>query len=266
MCRFLAYSGTPVFLDRLLIRPRASLISQALAAREAKTVVNGDGCGVGWYGELPEPGLYRGILPAWSDSNLASLCTQIRARLFLAHVRSATSGEVSTANCHPFAVGKHLFMHNGQIGGYDRLRRRVDALIPDGLYPLRKGTSDSEAIFLAAMGRGLDTDPVLAITSTLQAILAATGADAAPLRFAAVHTDGETLYAYRWASDGKPPSLYWRAEGDGIVIASEPCDENAGVWGSVPSGSVLAVGPGRTARISALVVGPAAGTARMKAA
>ena len=265
MCRFLAYSGTPVFLDRLLIRPRASLISQALAAREAKTVVNGDGCGVGWYGELPEPGLYRGILPAWSDSNLASLCTQIRARLFFAHVRSATSGEVSTANCHPFAVGKHLFMHNGQIGGYDRLRRRVDALIPDGLYPLRKGTSDSEAIFLAAMGRGLDTDPVLAITSTLQAILAATGADAAPLRFAAVHTDGETLYAYRWASDGKPPSLYWRAEGNGIVIASEPCDENAGVWGSVPSGSVLAVGPGRSARISELAI-PMAGAARMMAA
>ncbi|RYE84202.1 MAG: class II glutamine amidotransferase, partial [Hyphomicrobiales bacterium] len=135
MCRFLAYSGTPVFLDRLLVRPQASLISQSLAAREAKTVVNGDGCGVGWYGELPEPGLYRGILPAWSDSNLVSLCTQIKSRLFLAHVRAATSGEVSTANCHPFAVGRHLFMHNGQVGGYDRLRRRVDALIPDALYP-----------------------------------------------------------------------------------------------------------------------------------
>jgi len=215
-------------------------------------VVNGDGCGVGWYGELPEPGLYRGILPAWSDSNLVSLCTQIRSRLFLAHVRAATSGEVSTANCHPFAVGRHLFMHNGQVGGYDRLRRRVDALIPDALYPLRKGTSDSEAIFLAAMGRGLDADPIGAITSVLSDIVATVGDTEAPLRFAAVHTDGETLYAYRWASDGKPPSLYWRSEGDGLVIASEPCDENAGVWGLVPSGSVLAVGPGRSGRISAL--------------
>ncbi|MBC8129783.1 MAG: class II glutamine amidotransferase [Rhizobiaceae bacterium] len=258
MCRFLAYSGAPVFLDHLLIRPRTSLISQSLSAREAKTVVNGDGCGVGWYGEIEEPGLYRGILPAWSDANLASLCRQIRSRLFLAHVRSATSGEVSTANCHPFAVGRHLFMHNGQVGGYDTLRRRVDALIPDALYPLRKGTSDSEAIFLAAMGRGLDTDPVSAIAGTLADIVAVTGTGPGadnPLRFAAVHTDGETLYAYRWASDGKPPSLYWRTEGDGIVIASEPCDENAGVWGSVPPGTVLAVGPGRSARLSELSVG-----------
>jgi predicted glutamine amidotransferase len=265
MCRFLAYSGTPVFLDSLLIRPRSSLISQALAAREAKTVVNGDGCGVGWYGERPEPGLYRGILPAWSDANLASLCTQIRARLFLAHVRSATSGEVSTANCHPFAAGRHLFMHNGQIGGYERLRRRVDALIPDALYPLRKGTSDSEAIFLAALGRGLERDPVAAITSTLSEIIAASDDNDGPLRFAAVHTDGDTLYAYRWASDGKPPSLYWRAEGDGTVIASEPCDENAGVWGSVPSGTMLAVGPGRRVTTSEIVV-PAAAAAPQKAA
>ncbi|BDA86866.1 class II glutamine amidotransferase [Aureimonas sp. SA4125] len=254
MCRFLAYTGTPVFLDHLLIRPKTSLISQSLSAREAKTVVNGDGCGVGWYGECEEPGLYRGILPAWSDANLASLCRQIRSRLFLAHVRSATSGEVATANCHPFAVGRHLFMHNGQVGSYDRLRRRVDALIPDDLYPLRKGTSDSEAIFLAAMGLGLDDDPVSAVCATLQAITLATEGEDAPLRFAAVHTDGETLYAYRWASDGRPPSLYWRHAGEGMLIASEPCDENAGTWSLVPSGTVLTVAPGRSPRISALTI------------
>ena len=57
MCRFLAYSGSPVWLDTLLIEPESSLISQSLAAREAKTVVNGDGCGIGWYGERPEPGI-----------------------------------------------------------------------------------------------------------------------------------------------------------------------------------------------------------------
>lgn len=259
MCRFLAYSGTPVFLDQLLIRPTASLISQSLAAREAKTVVNGDGCGVGWYGEHEEPGLYRGILPAWSDANLASLCRQIRSRLFLAHVRSATSGEVATANCHPFAVGRHLFMHNGQVGGYDRLRRRVDALIPDDLYPLRKGTSDSEAIFLAAMGAGLDADPVAAVCATLQAITQATAGEETPLRFAAVHSDGDTLYAYRWASDGRPPSLYWRHAGEGLLIASEPCDENAGTWSLVPSGTVLTVGPERSPRISPLRVDMPAG-------
>lgn len=243
MCRFLAYAGPPVYLDHLLVQPRASLIAQASSAREAKTPVNADGCGVGWYGEREEPGLYRGTLPAWSDANLASLCRQIRSRLFLAHVRAATFGEVATANCHPFANGRHLFMHNGQIGGYDRLRRRVDALIPDALYPDRKGTSDSEAIFLAALGAGLDDDPVEAMTATLAEIVATVRPEETgePLRFAAVHTDGETLYAYRWASDGEPPSLYCREEGDGIVIASEPCDENSGRWAAVPSGGLLTV-------------------------
>lgn len=269
MCRFLAYTGTPVFLDALLVRPQASLISQSLAAREAKTVVNGDGCGLGWYGERAEPGLYRGVQPAWSDANLVSLCRQIRSRLFLAHVRAATSGGVSAANCHPFAHGRHLFMHNGQIGGYHRLRRRIEAMIPDALYPFRHGTSDSEAIFLAALGRGLDVDPVGAVTETLALIREETGRTGPPepLRFAAVHTDGETLFAYRWASDDRPPSLYWRAEGDGIVIASEPCDATGTAWGEVPSGSVLSVGPGRGARLTPLAVaGPGAGAARRRTA
>ena len=242
MCRLLAYAGPPVFLDRLLIEPRASLISQSLAAREAKTVVNGDGCGIGWYGERPEPGVYRAILPAWSDANLVSLCRQIRAPLFVAHVRSATYGEVSTANCHPFADGRHLFLHNGQIGGYARLRRQIDALIPDALYPRRRGTSDSEAIFLSALGRGLATDPVGAIAATLaeiEATAARTG-EVAPVRFAAIHTDGETLWAYRWASDGPPPSLYWRKESDGVVIASEPCDD-AERWTMVAADTVLTI-------------------------
>ena len=38
---------------------------------------------------------------------------------------------------------------------------------------------------------------------------------AKPLRFAAVHADGERLRCYRWASDGRPPSLYWRREAAG---------------------------------------------------
>ncbi|MEF2552129.1 class II glutamine amidotransferase [Aurantimonas sp. A2-1-M11] len=242
MCRLLAYAGPPVFLDRLLVEPRASLICQSLAAREAKTVVNGDGCGVGWYGERAEPGVYRAILPAWTDANLVSLCRQIRSPLFVAHVRSATYGEVSTSNCHPFTEGRHLFLHNGQIGGYARLRRHVDALIPDALYPKRRGTSDSEAIFLAALGRGLETDPVAAIAATLAEIetAAAMTGEAAPVRFAAIHADGDALWAYRWASDGPPPSLYWRNEGPGIVIASEPCDD-AGSWVAVPQDTVLMV-------------------------
>ena len=241
MCRFLAYMGEPVFLDTLLIEPASSLVSQSLAAREAKTLVNGDGCGVGWYGARPEPGVYRGTLPAWSDANLASLCRQVSAPIFLAHVRSATSGEVSMANCHPFAAGRHLFMHNGQIGGYDRIRRPVEAMIPDDLYARRRGNGDSEAIFLAALGYGLDADPVAAIARTLGSCLRIMQADGVEqaLRFTAILADGEKLLAIRWASDDRPPSLYWRRFATGIAIASEPFGDSGDTWQAVPPGTAL---------------------------
>jgi hypothetical protein len=45
-------------------------------------------------------------------------------------------------------------MHDGFIGSWNRLRRRVENLIPDQHYPSRLGTTDSEAVFLAMMGAG----------------------------------------------------------------------------------------------------------------
>jgi len=244
MCRFLAYAGAPIFLDTILIEPQASLVNQSHSAREAKTVVNGDGCGLGWYGSRPEPGLYRGVLPAWSDPYLASLCHQIAAPMFLAHVRSATSGEVSTANCHPFSAGRRLFMHNGQIGGYDRLRRSIEALVPDDLYAHRRGNSDSEAIFLAALGRGMATAPGDAFAATLAACLRIQHLHniTQPLRFTAILADGERLHAFRWASDERAPSLYWRRLDQGFAIASEPFGAPDKDWQSVPPQCRMTIG------------------------
>ena len=50
MCRWLAYSGSPVLLDDLLFRPDHSLIDQSLHSRLGATTTNGDGFGIGWYG------------------------------------------------------------------------------------------------------------------------------------------------------------------------------------------------------------------------
>ena len=241
MCRFLAYGGEPIFLGDLVCAPSHSLVAQSLHCDEGKTRTNGDGFGLGWYGERPEPGLYREIRPAWSDENLRSLCAQVRSGLFLAHVRAATGTATTRANCHPFAVGRHLFMHNGQVGGYAAVRRRVEELIPDALYAHRLGTGDTEAIFLAALADGLEADAPAAMARTLSRIRAITRAAGVrePLRFAAVHTDGETLRGFRWASDGRPPSLYWRDTGAGLVVASEPFDARERGWHAVPPGSVL---------------------------
>jgi glutamine amidotransferase len=147
------------------------------------------------------------------------------------------------ANCHPFASGRHLFMHNGQIGGYDAIRRSVEALVPDDLYGKRRGNSDSEAMFLAAMGQGLDRYPAGAIAATLRTCLHLQHAHGItqPLRFTAILSDGDALHAFRWASDERPPSLYWRELETGIAVASEPFGDAGEHWRPVPPNTHLRI-------------------------
>jgi predicted glutamine amidotransferase len=251
MCRFLAYQGEPVFLDDLVCAPTHSLVHQSLHAAEAKTETNGDGFGIGWYGERPEPGVYRDVRPAWSDENLRSLARQIRARTFLAHVRASTGTATARANCHPFAHGRLLFMHNGQIGGYARIKRRLEALIPDTLYDSRCGSTDSEALFLLALARGLAEDPVAAMSDTVATVrsLMQEAGVTEPLRLTAVLSDGESLTAFRWACDGRPPSLYWRETEAGLTVVSEPIDGCREGWRVVPKGATLIARAGAPARI-----------------
>ena len=241
MCRFLAYQGEPIPIETLVCAPCHSLVHQSLHASEGKTETNGDGFGLGWYGERTEPGLYREVRPAWSDENLRSLAAQVRSGLFFAHVRASTGTATSRANCHPFGAGPMMFMHNGQVGEWARVRRRVEAMIPDELYLQRTGTTDSEAIFLAALARGLAHEPVAAMTDTLaeiRSLMTAAGI-ATPLRFTAAMTDGTRLWAFRWASDARPATLYWRQTATGLIVVSEPIDDAAGDWNAVPSGYTL---------------------------
>lgn len=253
MCRFLAYQGEPILMETLVTAPCHSLIHQSLHASEGKTETNGDGFGLGWYGERDTPGLYREVRPAWSDENLRSLAAQIRSGTFFAHVRAATGTPTSRANCHPFAHGKFLFMHNGQVGGWQQVRRRVEALIPDALYPSRTGTTDTEAIFLAAMARGLEYDPVAAVRDTLtdvKAAMRAAGVQEA-LRFTATLTDGDTLWAFRWACDARPATLYYKQDAAGLRLVSEPIDGQKAGWIEVPRGFTLISRRGQPVRLEA---------------
>jgi len=243
MCRLLAYLGEPIPLERWVCAPRHSLVRQALRAEEARTVTNGDGFGVGWYAERPEPGVYREVMPAWSDENLLSLCATVRSPLFFAHVRAATGGGIARHNCHPFRHGPWLFMHNGQIGGYERLRRALEARLPDPLYAARRGATDSELLFLLALAR-IDTgvEPPVAVGQVLQEVTALMRVRQVPepLRFAAALSDGRSVWAFRTASDGQPPTLYLGpASPGGRVVASEPLDGQPEHWQAVPPNSWL---------------------------
>ncbi|MFO1150004.1 MAG: class II glutamine amidotransferase [Alsobacter sp.] len=254
MCRFLAYRGPEVFMEDLIAAPCHSLIHQSLHAQEAKTETNGDGFGVGWYGARDVPGLYRELRPAWSDENLRSLCAQVRSGVFFAHVRAATGTATMRTNCHPFVFGRWMFMHNGQIGGYAALRRSIENLIPDAFYTARNGTTDSEAIFLAALAAGLEEDPVGAMARTLAAVhaLMRRAGVTEPLRFTAALTNGADLYAFRWASDARPPSLYHRERDGGLVVVSEPLDRERSGWTALPRACALVARKGEAVRMDCM--------------
>lgn len=254
MCRWIAYKGQPIYLDALVATPERSLIAQSMCAAEAKVSTNGDGFGVGWYGERDLPGLYREVRPAWSDENLKSLCFQVRSSLFFAHVRASTGPATARANCHPFSVGKYMFMHNGQIGNYCAIKRRLDALIPDDVYQHRAGTTDSEALFLAAFAHGLAENPVAALTATLHTVnaLMIEARIKEPLRATMALTDGHDLFAIRWASDRCAPTLYYRQTERDLMVVSEPLDRERALWREVPQNCVLSARAGAGVTIASL--------------
>ncbi|MEM8754337.1 MAG: class II glutamine amidotransferase [Pseudomonadota bacterium] len=243
MCRWAAYIGDPIYLEEVVTAPGQSLIDQSLRAAEGKTPTNGDGFGLAWYGERDAPGLYHDVLPAWADGNLRSLAHQVRSGLFLAHVRAATGTATSRTNCHPFAVGRWSFMHNGQAGGYAGFRRRVDMSIEEDCYAHRHGTTDSEALFLMALGDGLAGDPKGALeraTGRMEAMSRETGV-APHMRMTVAMSDGAAIYCARYASDDHAPTLYHRPMNGGRVVVSEPLDRDQDDWEAIPPGAFAVV-------------------------
>lgn len=245
MCRWAAYRGNPLYLEELVSSPAHSLIEQSHCASRAKTATNGDGFGIAWYGDHPEPGRYRDILPAWSDCNLRSIAKQIRSPLFLAHVRAATSGGTRRDNCHPFVFGPWSFMHNGQVAGFDKIRRKLEAHLSDELFHARSGTTDSELLFLLSLEMGMAKDPIGAVSRAIALVQKHAAEEGAnPLvRFTACFSDGKSLYAVRYASDQKPPTLYAAPMGPqgGYCLVSEPLNDDVDAWTEIPAGSAVLV-------------------------
>jgi predicted glutamine amidotransferase len=264
MCRWLAYSGLPVAVETLLFQPHNSLIRQSLSAQRSIVPTNGDGFGLGWYGDLPHPGLFRDTMPAWNDVNLRSLAEQIRTSLFFAHVRASTGTATTRLNCHPFRYGRLLFMHNGQIGGYLRLRRDLEHMIRPEYFLSREGSTDSELFFYLLLGNGLARDPQSAFARTIaeiRVLMEREGIEE-PFRVAAAMADGDRILAVRWSSDGCSPTMFYGTGGDiwidqgdvrftdgsgCVVVLSEPLDEVSDHWREVPEGSFVVVDDSRVA-------------------
>jgi predicted glutamine amidotransferase len=265
MCRWLAYSGSPLLLKEVLYGGPNSLIDQSLHSRLGAEPTNGDGFGVGWYGALPTPGLYHGTEPAWNDQNLRELAGHISSPLFFTHIRAAIGSPVQQTNCHPFRHGSWLFMHNGYLNEFATIKRDVVLAIDPSLYPQIQGGADTEFLFFLALTLGLTDDPPAAIEAAIGLIeeIAARHGVPHPFQGTIATTDGESVWAFRYSSEHKSRSLFYTTNvptlramypereffqavsEDARLIVSEPLGDVAGVWNEVPESSWGVIGPGR---------------------
>jgi predicted glutamine amidotransferase len=265
MCRWLAYSGSPVLLERLLYEPKHSLIDQSLHTRLGAETTNGDGFGIGWYGVGDRPGLFHSIEPAWNDRNLRELAAHVESPLVFAHIRAATATPVQLTNCHPFRHGRWLWMHNGVIYDLPKVKRDLVLAIDPDLYPEIQGSTDSEIFFYLALTLGLEDDPPKAVQDAV-GFIEATGRRHGvehPIQMTVATTNGESIWAFRYASAGRARSLFFSTELNTLrmlypdderfkdldeesrLVVSEPLGSLVGAWNEVPESSWGVIQPGQ---------------------
>jgi predicted glutamine amidotransferase len=264
MCRWMAYSGDPILVEDVLFRPAHSLIDQSLHSRMGATTTNGDGFGIGWYGDGATPALFKNIEPAWNDQNLRELAAQIRTPILFAHIRASTGTPVQRSNCHPFRHEQWLWMHNGAIRGFHEIKRDLLMAVDPSLYPSIEGSTDSEALFFLALSFGLPEDPfggVERAVGYVEKVGRAAGVEH-PIQMTVATTDGESIWAFRYSSEGQSRTLYFSTAVSALrelhpdvemlqglsdetrLVVSEPLGDLSGAWNEVPEASAGVVRPG----------------------
>jgi predicted glutamine amidotransferase len=259
-------------MDTLVTKPVNSIIHQSFHSHERREPLNGDGFGVAWYVPQlsPSPAVFRSITPAWNNENLLGIASVTVSECILAHVRAASPGlSVTETNCHPFSHGRFAFMHNGVIGGFDRIRRVLLRSLSDEVFPVVRGTTDSELMFALFLDRyrrpeGHDAADAMAVAldATLHDVVDAAqkAGISEPSYLNLAVTDGRVAVASRFTTSdpSKAASLYVH-EGkqyvckDGVcrmvspdvgqgavLVCSEPLSEDAG-WERVPPNHLVLV-------------------------
>src|SRR5215471_10941753 len=218
MCRWLAYTGGPLQPSQLILDPQHSLVAQSLNSPLGAETVNGDGFGFGWYPtkdvNRSTPGVFRSTEPAWNDQNLRELTQSIESPLFFSHVRAAAGPPIQQTNCHPFRHDNWLFMHNGYIHEFGTLKRDLTFAVDPSLYDEIKGTTDSEVLFYLALTLGLVDDPVAAMGKAIR-MVESVGRDhgvSFPMQGTIAVTDGVTVWAFRYSSQGRSRTLFHSAD------------------------------------------------------
>lgn len=252
MCRFLAYSGSPILMEELIFNAENSLVNQSKHATMRNNPLNGDGFGLGWYPDHDEiPGTFVSIEPAWSNRNLIQLSSKIKTEHFFAHIRDASKGmPVSQSNCHPFQYGPFLWMHNGRLDQFSRFRRQIMNDLSDKAFNFIQGNTDSEcafALFLDEINfdrNATDEQLINAMKSTIRKIAQyrrSAGANRnALINFAFTSKRLSLFTRLSTINDVRPASLFYKQCQDALIVSSEPLEDKS-LWAKVERNTLLII-------------------------
>jgi gamma-glutamyl hercynylcysteine S-oxide hydrolase len=205
-----------------VLEPAHGLLAQSYAPRRQRHGrINADGWGVGFYPEARPgtPARWRSARPLWADPSFASVAPVMYSTCIIAAVRSATIGmPLDETAVAPFQSGRWLLSHNGVVD------REIF-----GPQPTAESVCDSAqlAAYLFELG-----------PEQAGALVAKVGQRDPHARLNLLLTNGERIIATRWND-----TLCVLRTDDGVVIASEPYDDDPG-WTDVPDHHLVDVTPG----------------------
>jgi glutamine amidotransferase len=148
-------------------------------------------------------------------------------------------------------------MHNGLIREFHQVKRDLTLAVDPDLYPSIEGSTDSELFFYLALTLGLEDDPPAAVARAV-GLIEETGRKHGvehPIQMTVATTDGDSVWGYRYSSEGKSRSLFYSTAVSTLrdqypdnplfhevsdaarLIVSEPLGDLAGAWNEVPESS-----------------------------
>ncbi len=105
-------------------------------------------------------------------------------------------------------------MHNGLIRDFPKVKRDLALAVDPSLYASIEGSTDSEFFFFLALTFGLEDDPPGAVERAV-GLIEKVGRDhdvEHPIQMTVATTDGRSLWAFRYSSEGASRSLYYSTD------------------------------------------------------
>jgi glutamine amidotransferase len=183
--------------------------------------------------------------------------------MFMAHVRATSMATVQETNCHPFRYRNWLFVHNGQIAEFGKLKQKLVEQVAPEYFDNILGSTDSEIMFHLALTLGLERsvpDAIVAMVRLVEGMAKEHGIDEAVWMTLGI-TNGETLWGFRYGSNGKGPTLYISPGVEEIkrvnpeaekkladfaaCIVSEPIGNYQDLWHALPENSQVMISSGK---------------------